>query len=88
MKRVVEAALKYNRTFDNFGRAVAVRYVRPVFNCLFPHYCGPEYEHDGIINRIEGRGYDAASLENAYQRSEILTAARTIRNFKLRSEEN
>lgn len=68
------------------GRVVAIHYVRPVFDYLFPHYEDPEYEHDEIIDRIEGRGYDTVSLENVYEFQEVMTVVRHIRIPRLWNE--
>jgi hypothetical protein len=60
------------------GRIVAVHYIRPVFNYLFPHYDDQDYHHDKIIERIEAAGYDTVSLENVYDDIEVLTIVKSI----------
>jgi hypothetical protein len=60
------------------GRIVAVHYILPVFNYLFPHYEDPDWHHDKIIERIEAAGYDTVSLANVYDDSEVLTVAKSF----------
>lgn len=65
------------------GRIVAVNYIRPVFDYLFPHYDDPEWHFDKVIERIESLGYDTVTLENVYDGSEVLTVAHRIGMTKL-----
>jgi hypothetical protein len=60
------------------GRIVAVHYVQPVFNYLFPHYEDADYHHDKIIERIEAAGYGTVSLADVYDSHEVLTVVRTV----------
>jgi len=60
------------------GRIVAVHYVQPVFNYLFPHYEDADYHHDKIIERIEAAGYGTVSLADVYDSHEVLTVVKSF----------
>ncbi len=80
---LAEVSCQFRYTEDvPSDRILAVHYVQPVFNHVFPHYDDPEWEEGGyehITERIEGAGYDVVAKEHIYDDMEVLTEVETTR---------